>query len=1699
MSDNFFSQATNFQSSATGSVDPRTGLFNCTMPLAHLIGNTLLGPELTLTLSYSPLNPMNIGFGVGFSLGLTHYDRENRLLMLSTGERYKVYETDDSVSLKQYKQDVVRFEKDVTKNVYRVIHKSGLMEILSGPLNAYNLKIPMRIINPLGHSLKLAWNYEIIGLPRLATISDDNQTLLNIDYQTGIYTDMTVWPESTESYTIRLIFENDRVTQIRNNVDQQTLSWGLEYKSDSGFLTRIASPTGFVEFVAYNSDGHQFPDEAGLPPLPYVTQYTQQTKNSPDVIRYYKYTESNFLGYENQESWKEDEDYLLYGKMTYYLYGSTEYWNNGSEQRHIIRRYNSYHLLVTENVQQNSCQRQHETHYYAQIGQEFAQQPPQFQLPKSATVRFITQADQPDDAPLTREETTQTEFDTAGNPTVQIAPDGTRTEWVYYPAEGETSTKDNTVYCPADPHGFVRYLKSKKIIPPPVTGYDDVPVHQEIYRYASLPTRPDSLTDHAVVCTRQEVYSDETLLHTRQTEYRDQPEDPHHGRVDSVVETVYSLQDPASAQPRSPWNSQKTFVYALNAGQLRCTTQWCGHDGLTLSSVQEKSCLSGKIGYQQNPQGCTTHYLYDALGRLLTQKDNANTDYAREKGYTYALEAPGVVTTTQTDVWGNQVRCQADGRGQVYQLDILAKKLDILAKEQATTDWYLLSKNGRDSWGRVVTQSHHDTLPTGPDPAQPDTVKTCSISLNQQITYDDWGQPSLITSDTGQRSRQVFNPVTQITRCTTEVDGLTFGYTETAYNLRHQPLTVTLYDSQGQFVSQQQNEYDGLGRLRATVDALAQKTQYTYDAFHRVATITYSDGTVVQKRYASFSTDNLVTQIVADGKVLGQRVFDSLHRVTSVTVGGRTHQATYTCSNPAPETVTDPLKQTVHQQYEPRLGNALLQRTTAGITQTFSYDAKTGAMINAVTEKQVSQQCEYTPAGLLRQETTTFNDTGVARHTQYTYSPGGQLTACQDVTGTRRQRYFDTQGRPVMITDSAINVTMSYDAASRLNCWTVHDNAQSQSLTTTLTWDDLGRETERRIDSGTDVLTLTQTYTVIGLLASRETRSQQAGLLRQESYTYDVARRWLTDYQCSGTECPQDAYGMSLRRQQFTYDRLGNMLTCVTTLADNSRDTATFTYSPSDPCQLYRITHTHPAYPAKITLTYDAGGRLIQDESGNQLTYDALGRLISVTLKEKISTYGYDAANRLVLHRLDNTGTQELYYQGNARVAEVQRESGTATRLVHANGTPAAVIAGDKTHLLGTDGQGSLLIDQPGSGTPTRYRYTPYGQQAADEQNTALPGYTGERADPTGGGYHLGNGYRTYSPVLMRFTAPDSLSPFGAGGLNPYAYCLGDPVNHSDPSGHMSWSSIFGIVLGTVGLLAGLAMAIPTGGASLSIDGAIIAGIGFLGDATSIASAATEESNPQASAILGWASLGLGALSLGSGLLGGLTRGMRQVGEQLSDSFAHGLSGRGAAQAGSSSHYAVTTAETEYTRNFRKLMNLGGSELIDNQMNTIQIDWNTTRPLIPKSEHMASYNTLLKLGLDESPSGSNVWKLKTDAPGLDRMIGGSHHVNITRNIYEKLYLPFINDATSVTHASKINNIRAIIDHHILNRIPFDANIMNSIRIYWSASHYSGTFKDWLVAEMVLRFPNNEQNIRATSNVIYMDNAEIFASFYNFYF
>ncbi|MDC0686087.1 RHS repeat-associated core domain-containing protein [Mitsuaria sp. RG] len=102
--------------------------------------------------------------------------------------------------------------------------------------------------------------------------------------------------------------------------------------------------------------------------------------------------------------------------------------------------------------------------------------------------------------------------------------------------------------------------------------------------------------------------------------------------------------------------------------------------------------------------------------------------------------------------------------------------------------------------------------------------------------------------------------------------------------------------------------------------------------------------------------------------------------------------------------------------------------------------------------------------------------------------------------------------------------------------------------------------------------------------------------------------------------------------------------------------------------------------------------------------------------------------------------------------------------------------------LLASDMQGSVLLHRrlPDA---LRLSYTPYGSLSPEITKPPLLGFNSQLRD-LAGRYLLGNGYRLFSPQLMRFLSPDSLSPFEAGGINAYIYCSADPINNIDPSGH---------------------------------------------------------------------------------------------------------------------------------------------------------------------------------------------------------------------------------------------------------------------------------------------------------------------------
>ncbi|MGY2260070.1 RHS repeat-associated core domain-containing protein [Pseudomonas sp. SDO55104_S430] len=164
--------------------------------------------------------------------------------------------------------------------------------------------------------------------------------------------------------------------------------------------------------------------------------------------------------------------------------------------------------------------------------------------------------------------------------------------------------------------------------------------------------------------------------------------------------------------------------------------------------------------------------------------------------------------------------------------------------------------------------------------------------------------------------------------------------------------------------------------------------------------------------------------------------------------------------------------------------------------------------------------------------------------------------------------------------------------------------------------------------------------------------------------------------------------------------------------------------------------------------------------------------------------YRYDPLDKVAGHSTPDASELQRFYSKNQLATEV--EGAVRHSIVQHENLLLAQQRHESdvldTTLLATDFQRSVLHTlEPNQ--QQSIAYSPYGHRSVESGLSSLLGFNGERPDQMTGHYLLGNGYRAFNPVLIRFNSPDRLSPFGKGGLNCYAYCKGDPVNFTDPTG----------------------------------------------------------------------------------------------------------------------------------------------------------------------------------------------------------------------------------------------------------------------------------------------------------------------------
>ncbi|MFU2330570.1 RHS repeat-associated core domain-containing protein [Pseudomonas sp. NFX98] len=176
----------------------------------------------------------------------------------------------------------------------------------------------------------------------------------------------------------------------------------------------------------------------------------------------------------------------------------------------------------------------------------------------------------------------------------------------------------------------------------------------------------------------------------------------------------------------------------------------------------------------------------------------------------------------------------------------------------------------------------------------------------------------------------------------------------------------------------------------------------------------------------------------------------------------------------------------------------------------------------------------------------------------------------------------------------------------------------------------------------------------------------------------------------------------------------------------------------------------------------------------------------------RLCGYRYDPLDRLINQTLSNKPAHQRFYRKSRLATEIQGML-QYSFFQHSDHILAQIKRqrneSDVT-LLATDMQRSVLQTFKANHQRQSLAYSPYGHRPVDSELSSTIGFSGERQDHVTGHYLLGNGYRAFNPVLMRFNSPDNWSPFGKGGLNSYVYCEGNPIIYTDPTGHNKFSAL---------------------------------------------------------------------------------------------------------------------------------------------------------------------------------------------------------------------------------------------------------------------------------------------------------------------
>ncbi|WP_251862442.1 RHS repeat-associated core domain-containing protein [Clostridium sp. Marseille-Q2269] len=1513
----FKSDVFSFSNYTRGSVDNRTGSYNFVLPLARLKGNNQMGPTIDLSLKYNYIfnKDSDEGFGAGWHLGLTKYIRgsSQSTLYLKDGRTIYLNEASNgTITINTVTLNDFKFTKNGDSQ-YKIEYKDGSKELLSSlpQVGQDGVFYLTKLTNEAGYGMY--FSYERLGGDQCRLYqgrnANDNkadatgeggEVLLSFDLDpnNGYVINMNLFPQQ-DNLKSTLSMTKNQYGYLSFCTTPDTKDLGNIYmfnyiskgdKNEFSLLSQVSNLGKYKEEITYNKQA-SLPANGPYKYFPAVSSY-KFTMFAPEDNIYterhdYEYTPNNFTGYTSGATWDSSDAVIdnSYLRNSNFNYGTTEsLYVEEVLQLKKTQTYNKFHLLIHEEI--DSLDGKLITHnytYYADTATEYKDQVSQYTCLKKKETHYTDNTDLSYVKIYT--EITDYEYDEYGNILKSLAPFRTK-EYTY-------------VDPPLGLNPFVRHISSIK-------EYNKDVNNSRVteYNYKTLFKLGSPFTMTVIDKIKEAKVINGVKTYFRETD----------------LDYIENVQYPIDYLPRL----QKVFLsgkqvstQAINYdntvdGELKITTEITTTDNKTLKTIKSISTYTGLTTLDVDPTGVKTKYSYDSMGRILSITTGYGTGNAvtTNYSYNYSDDNKGIEMVKETHPDGIVKETYLDG----FNNECLIK----INNEVSTRKYY-------NTLNQLLLESVYDTNVSSTEQGE----KINTISTNKYY-YDKWGRNNKVEYSNGTVFHSDYNMIDSIA---TEYFDYGIPRNQSGNYAKH----IVTYDTLGRIISEKysvgkdvilktiNNIYDEFNNLvKQTITTKNSNfkpliRQYTYDDFDRLIILKEGeDGSTnprkISYEYSQYTDEPIKTSISVNDKVIGTRRYDGLNRLIEEKIGNNKAETyEYDEGYLQPKTMITSKNKEISYKYRNELNYVPDRVEVDNLKYIYSYDIQNKLVnrqdyMNTTNDVKTNTSSTYIPHYNSNHNIIgeTFVMDGKTYSSNYERGNLGTINSIINPNGMKKIYGYNEKGQLIQVKEDSLTTTLSYinDFPNEVNF-----SLNNANIKCSFGYDELGRETVRtyrNTNAGQnfsgDIFII---YNEDGKISEKHIEYGPRSYAYY--YDYDIFGRLISvNTDDDSSTFPKDQYSTNIKKFEYTYDDFDNIVSATTTFTDESTNTANFTYDSINPCKLLKVENSKSNYPKQINFQYDDAGNIIS-MGERKFDYDDFNKLYRVNSNSDSgsSYYKNDYNGNQYKHEyFAANGQKEVnnttLYTGDKLFTSIDENMDSIRNVTY--GLPYYTISEPSEDSSEIETYSFLVSDALGNkygeislGDITDnnyfYLYTPYGYSFYAQEDKIQ--YAGERLDSINNLYHLGNGERAYDPILMRFLQPDNLSPFDGGGINPYAYCLGDPINFTDPSGHISFSTTMswvGIGLGAIGTIAssiatfGIAAA-AAGGilAALNTIGGVVAATSIVLDlasvATGAASLAISGSDSETSNNLSIASLalGLGAFVTGTGVPAGMVTRSRMI------------------------------------------------------------------------------------------------------------------------------------------------------------------------------------------------------------------------------